>query len=161
MRPILLVVGLTALASGETRPIKKCSDIASVSLGSDVKIGSATLVAAKGETSEHCDIRGVIWPEDRFAVELPTEWNGRFNMVGNGGSGGVLSIAEMDIGLQRGFATATSDTGHDNNKEPGASFAERSPNNPNWTRKVDDFGFLAPHETAVLAKKVIQFVQQC
>jgi feruloyl esterase len=157
MRPIVLVIGLTTLGWGETRPIRKCSDIPSASLGSDVNIESATLIPVKGEMPEHCDVRGVIWPEDGFALVLPTEWNSRFNMVGNGGSAGVLRIAAMDTGLRSGFATAMTNAGHDDSKEPGASFAERSPRNPNWARKVDDFGFLAPHETAALAKKVIQF----
>ena len=157
MRTVLLVIGLAAFGWGETRPIKKCSDIQLASFGSDVKIESATLVAAKGKMPEHCDVRGVIWPENRFALELPTEWNSRFNMVGNGGSAGVLRMELMDNALGRGFATATTDTGHDDTKEPGASFAERSPKNTNWARKVDDFAFLAPHETAVVAKRTIQF----
>ena len=150
-----LLTAILLLSPALARPVMKCPDLATTSFGSDVKIQSATAIGSKGEAPEHCDVRGTIWPEDRFAIELPTEWNKRFNMVGNGGSAGVLSLGAMDVGLRRGFATATTDTGHDESKESGASFANRSPNNPNWSRKVDDFGFLAPHETAVLAKKII------
>ena len=41
-------------------------------------------------------------------------------------------------------------------KEPGASFAYPGPGNPNAARKVIDFGYLAVHETALLARKMIR-----
>ncbi len=70
-----------------------------ISFGSEVKIASATLVAATSATPEHCDVRGTIWPEAGFAVKLPTTWNNRFYMAGNGGTAGTISLAAMDTGL--------------------------------------------------------------
>ncbi len=137
-------------------PVKKCDDLSSMSFGADVKVESAKLVSGTAALPEHCDIRGVIWPEARFAVKLPTNWNNRFEMVGNGGWAGTISFAAMDTGVRDGYAITSTDTGHDAQKEPGASFAAPGANNPYASRKVIDFGYLAVHETALLAKKMVR-----
>jgi len=137
-------------------PVKKCDELAAISFGADVKIESAKLVAATRALPEHCDIRGVIWPEAGFAVKLPSTWNNRFEMVGNGGWAGSISLAAVDSAVRDGYAATSTDSGHDARKEPGASFASPSPNNPHSARKVIDFGYLAVHETALLAKKIIR-----
>src|SRR5258707_8864967 len=105
----LLLLAATVFAA----PVKKCDELASVSFGADVKIESAKLVAATTNLPEHCDVRGVIWPEARFAVKLPTNWNERFQMVGGGGWAGAISIAAMDAAVREGYASTSTDTGHD------------------------------------------------
>lgn len=123
---------------------------------SAVTIESSTMVAAAGNLPAHCDVRGVIAPEGRFAVKLPETWNQRFYMVGGGGFAGQLSLGPMNTGLEKGYATATTDTGHNAQKEPLGTFAERRPDNPNADRKKLDYAYLAVHNTAVLAKQFIQ-----
>jgi hypothetical protein len=135
---------------------ERCAQIASVSLGGEVKITSAQLAPASATAPEHCDVRGVILPEARFAVKLPTDWNNRFYMVGGGGFAGQLSLTQMNSGLQKGYATATTDTGHDAAKEPLGAFAERRSDNPNADRKKLDYAYLAVHNTAVVAKQLIK-----
>src|SRR5579871_3916847 len=137
-------------------PAMKCDELTGKQFGNDVKIDSAKLVAAATNLPEHCDVRGVIWPEAKFVVKLPTQWNNRFEMVGNGGWAGTISFAAVDAAVRLGYASTSTDTGHDEAKEPGASFAYPGPNNPHALRKVIDHGFLATHETAVLAKKIIK-----
>jgi feruloyl esterase len=137
-------------------PAMKCDEIAGKSFGADVKIQSATLVAAKANLPEHCDVRGSIAPEAGFAIKLPTVWNDRFEMVGNGGTAGTISLGAVDGAVRKGFASASTDTGHDAAKEPLATFAYVTPENPNGRRKMIDFAYLSVHETAVLAKQVIQ-----
>ncbi len=132
-----------------------CSALTSKSFGAEVKIESAALVPATSSAPEHCEVRGVIAPEAKFAVRLPANWNSRFYMVGGGGFAGTLSLGPMNAGLQKGYATATTDTGHDAAKEPLGTFAERRPNNPNADRKKLDYAYLAVHNTAVLAKQII------
>ena len=46
---------------------------------------------------------------------LPTEnWNGKFMAVGNGGFGGsIQGFGDMQTALRLGYATAGTDTGHD------------------------------------------------
>ncbi len=137
-------------------PTMTCDAMAAKSFGGEVKIHSATLVAAKGNLPEHCDVRGVIAPEAGFAIKLPTVWNDRFQMVGNGGTAGTISMSAVDGAVRKGFASASTDTGHDAAKEPLATFAYVTPENPNGHRKAIDFGYLSVHETAVLAKQMIQ-----
>ncbi len=52
--------------------------------------------------------------EIRIEVWIPParEWNGRFQGVGNGGYQGSISYAAMAAALRRGYATASTDTGH-------------------------------------------------
>ena len=149
----LCACGVTLFAAG---PAMQCDALAANAFGKDVKIDSATPVAAKDMLPEHCDVRGVIWPEARFVIKLPADWNDRFQMVGNGGTAGLLSMGAVDAALRKGFAAASTDTGHDAAKEPLATFAYVTPENPNGRRKLLDFAYLAVHETAVLAKQVIR-----
>jgi len=146
---ILLSAGLSA--SG-----RNCDQLASAPLGADVKIESAKLVAASGNLPEHCDVRGTIWPEARFALKMPTAWNNRFEMAGNGGWAGTISLPAVDSAMRQGYAAVSTDTGHDARKEPDASFAYASPANPHAARKLVDYGYLAVHETARLSKEIIR-----
>jgi hypothetical protein len=146
---LILFVSLSPALAFSGR-IVKCGDLAAASFGSEVTIEFARM------TPEYCDVRGTIWPEAKFAVRLPTAWNNRFYMVGNGGTAGTVSFSAMDTGVRKGYATASTDTGHDAAKEPLATFGRVAPDNPNAERKVIDFGYEAVHETAVLAKKIIK-----
>lgn len=137
-------------------PAMNCEQLATVPFGTDVTIDSAHMVPAEGGMPEHCDVRGVIWPEAHFAIKLPTAWNERFQMAGNGGWAGTISMAAVDTAVRSGYAAASTDTGHDARKEPGATFALKSDKNPWAARKVIDHGYLSVHETAVLAKKMIR-----
>jgi feruloyl esterase len=77
-----------------------------------VRIASATLVSAKGNLPEYGDVRSAIRPEAGFAIKLPTEWNDRFQMLGNGGAAGTISLGAADNAVRKGFAACSTDTGH-------------------------------------------------
>lgn len=149
---LLCLLPATALAAAPAIP---CQALASKTFGDDVKIASASLIKSTEKLPEHCDVRGVIWPENQFAIKLPTAWNDRFEMVGNGGTAGTISLSAVDTAIRRGFASSSTDTGHDAAKEPLATFAYVTPENPNGKRKLIDFAYLSAHETAVLSKKII------
>jgi len=142
--------------AAQAAPVIDCSALAVKSFGADVKIESAKAVATVANLPAHCEVRGVIWPEARFVVKLPTAWNERFQMVGNGGWAGTITTAAVDAAVRGGYASTSTDTGHDAQKEPGATFAVKSDTNPNAARKVIDHGYLSIHETALLAKKMIR-----
>ena len=73
MKFVLAVLfATTAFAAGHAI---KCEALAAQSFGDEIKIASAKLIPATDKLPEHCDVRGVIWPEAQFAIELPTEWN--------------------------------------------------------------------------------------
>ncbi|NRF70619.1 tannase/feruloyl esterase family alpha/beta hydrolase [Aquincola sp. S2] len=115
---------------------------------------SAQLIAATAKAPEHCRIRGTLAAEVGFELNLPTQWNGRLWMYGNGGFAGEDNDApkeaeSRETGLSKGFATARTDTGHLSAKEPLATFAYYRPD------KLIDHAYRAVHETVVLAKQVI------
>lgn len=153
MKPFLLLLAAAGLFAGT--PAIPCESLPSKSFGKDVKIDSAVVVPASDKLPAHCEVRGVIWPEARFALKLPAIWNDRFQMVGNGGTAGIISVAAVDTALRKGFAAVSTDTGHDAAKEPLATFAHVTPANPNGARKFIDFAYLSVHETALVAKQIV------
>jgi feruloyl esterase len=85
--------------------------------------------------------------EIKVEVWLPASgWNGKFQAVGNGGWAGTIAYAPMGAALTRGYATASTDTGH---STPGASFSVGHP------EKLIDYAHRSLHEMAVAAKAVV------
>jgi feruloyl esterase len=98
-----------------------------------------------------CRIAGVIEREIRFEIWLPPEWNGRFLGVGNAGLTGGINYPAMSRGLDRGFAAASTDTGH----ETPTGFFDSSwvPGHPD---RVENFGHRAHHLLADRAKRIVR-----
>jgi feruloyl esterase len=141
----------TALADNpRLAPKLACAALVSQT-GYDFSIASATLTSAvAGDAPEYCRVIGLIQPEIRFEVDLPSAWNGRVYLFGNGGYAGEAldnngRQATAKRALARGFVAAQSNTGHDGTAEPLAAFAT-SP------QKVIDYAFRAVHVTAMTAK---------
>jgi feruloyl esterase len=144
-------------AAAAAAPIA-CIDLPALYHAPDVVITSATLVpevtSGGAAAPEHCDVRGTIRGNIKFAVFLPTAWNQRFQMVGNGGKAGSISIGDMRTQLRLGYASASTDTGHDNaiQAEGGARFG----NDALFGKEREiDFGWRAVHVTAVTAKDIV------
>ena len=74
-------------------------------------------------------------------------WNGNFEANGNGGWPGSITPNTLASGMQRGYATAMTDTGHEGGS---ASFAMGHP------EKVIDFGYRSTHEMATTGKALIK-----
>ncbi len=68
-------------------------------------------VAAAEALPAHCRVRGVVNRAIRFEVTLPADWNGRLMFSTVGGSAGF--IGDTTSLLARGFAMASTDTGHE------------------------------------------------
>ncbi len=122
--------------------------------GYEFSVITADLIAAAGEVPEHCRVSGQILPQVRFDLDLPTVWNRRLYMFGNGGFAGEQldtppRLATRAAALKRGFAVACTNTGHDGVTEPLASFAMDR-------QKLLDYAFRALHVTAVTAKQLAQ-----
>jgi feruloyl esterase len=99
-----------------------------------------------------CRVAAVLTPSADSHVEMevwmPAEsWNGKFQMVGNGGWAGIISYPAMASALLEGYATASTDTGH---KGANALFAIGHP------EKLLDFAYRAVHETAVQSKAIVK-----
>ena len=84
------------------------------------------------------------------AVFLPTEnWNGKLQVVGNGGWAGSISYPQMAVALREGYATASNDTGHRANDGGGGGMFALG-----HAEKITDFAYRAMHETVVTAKMI-------
>lgn len=147
-QPAVQYTALTARAQAD------CSSLVSLT-GYDYSIISATLVATAEGVPEYCRVSGVIPPEILFEVNLPTAWNRRLYMHGNGGYAGTPPDAPARIrvknrALAHGFATTYTNTGHDRETEPLGTFAY------NNVQKEIDYSFRAVHLTVVSAKEIVR-----
>jgi feruloyl esterase len=96
-------------------------------------------VAATLKPTRDSDIRIEVW--------MPSaEWNGKLLAVGNGAFNGAIAYRAMAAAVARGYASASTDTGHTG---AGASFALGHP------EKVIDFGWRAVHEMTAASKRII------
>jgi len=116
-------------------------------------LGGLQFVAAK-DLPEFCRVVAIAKPskdsEIKFEVWMPSRsnWNGRFMGIGNEGFSGAVEYPLMGAALARGYATASTDTGHEG--ELGdASFALGHP------EKAIDFGYRAVHEMTVKTKLIV------
>jgi feruloyl esterase len=172
---ILLAVSCSA-ATAVAQRAPSCADVASFRI-EDVEITKTEPVAAGamipvpyegtiGPLPAHCRVDGVIHRRKGiegeefgigFALALPTPdaWNGDFMMQGGGGGNGVVSyplgssFSGEKPALVRGFAVASTDTGH--KSKAGAfdfSFMRDQ-------QAYLDFAFEANAEVAKVAKQVI------
>ena len=83
-------------------------------------------------------------------IWLPlTGWNGKYLQVGNGGWSGAVVAPALAYAVQRGYATAGTDDGHSGSMSGGAQWAVGRP------EKLIDFSYRAVHETALLARQVV------
>ncbi len=84
----------------------------------------------------------------KIEIWLPEQkWNGKLRANGNGGWTGSIAPATLAAGVERGYASAMTDTGHAGGS---GSFALGHP------EKLVDFGYRSTHEMTVAAKAIIR-----
>jgi feruloyl esterase len=128
--PHATVMQVEAVAAGGFKPAERPNDYRS--------LPAFCRVAMTLAPSADSDINVELW--------IPTNWNGKFQAVGNGAFNGSIGYPAMANALARGYATSSTDTGHTGG---GASWALGHP------EKVVDFGWRAVHEMTLASKKVI------
>jgi Tannase and feruloyl esterase len=156
-------------SAGPVTPTAPCGSLLKL------KLPHTTITVAKSETGESYrpptwDVKGPPRPSTndlppfcRVAADIkPTPdsnikievwmpvagWNGKFEGVGNGGWSGQIWYPYMGLALRKGYATASTDTGHQGTGED-ANFAMGHP------EKVVDFGYRAVHEMTIKARAII------
>jgi feruloyl esterase len=95
-----------------------------------------------------CRLRGQATPSPRsrihFEAWLPmTDWNGRIEMIGNGGYSSAINANQLAALIKQGTAAVATDTGHD-----GAELDFGYDNDD----AIADWGHRAVHESIVSAK---------
>ena len=162
----LLPMVFVPATRAQTDPAVACAALA------DQRLPNTTITAAQAITSgsftppgatnaitnlpPFCRVAGVIAPTSesqiRFEVWLPLEkWNGKFAGVGNGGWAGNISFGALADQIRRGYASASTNTGHE--AAPGVNAARFAFEHP---EQLIDFAYRAHHETAVKAKALAQ-----
>ena len=165
LRGIILLAGLLAAApmDAATAKVASCDSLASAVLP-NATITSTQSVLAGGFTMPgrgggaaldlpaFCRVAITIEPTSdsdiKLEVWLPTaSWNGKLLAVGNGGWAGSIRYADMVQPLKRGYATASTDTGHAGG---GARFAM------GHREKLIDYAYRSEHEMTLKAKAIIE-----
>ena len=163
--PVLLAaVVATVLLPATLAAAASCESLAALAL-QDTTIVSATSVPAGPFTPPafavnapaqfrppnlpaFCRVVGRVTPAVKFEVWMPASgWNGKFEGVGGGGFAGVISYGAMVTALNRAYATASTDTGHDS---AGGQWALGHP------ELITDYAYRAIHETTVKAKAIVE-----
>ncbi len=124
-------------AAAQTSPAVACSGLAAqrlpnttISVAQAVTSGSFTPSGRRNAFTNlppFCRVAGVIEPTSEshilFEVWLPLEdWNGKFAGVGNGGWAGFISFGDLGDQLRRGYASASTNTGHEGDPGHGLTF---------------------------------------
>ena len=109
----------TTAATGHLAAVIACSSLAQKDFSTipdaSTKIRSVTTVVATATSLEACKIDGVISPQAKFELQLPTkQWNGNYFEGGCGGYCGRLSEpSECVAAFNTGDAVGYSDLGHE------------------------------------------------
>ena len=158
--PALLFISLLLISTSASA--QTCEKLADLKLP-NTTITSAESVAAGAFTQRSvpsapfkelpafCRVTGVIKPtadsDIKFEVWMPASgWNGKFQGIGNGGFAGSITYAGLAGAVSRGYATASTDTGH---ATTDASWALGHP------EKIVDYGYRAVHEMTEKAKAIV------
>ncbi len=166
MLAVAFVVAFVTRAAAQTAPAVACERLAEQRL-SNTTISAAQAVTGgsftpPGSTNAmtnlppFCRVAGVIAPTAEsqivFEVWLPLQnWNGKFAGVGNGGWAGSVSFGPLGEQLRRGYATASTNTGHEG--APGMNAARFAFEKP---EQLIDFAYRSHHEMAIQAKALTQ-----
>ncbi len=142
-----------------------CANLAALTIPS-VTIRSSTAIPAgeftpPGSRQEmtlpaFCRVEATARPttdsEIRFEVWLPPaeSWNGKFQGVGNGGYMGSISYPAMATALRKGYATASTDTGHIGDD---MRFGQGHP------EKIVDYAYRAVHVMTETSKLIVRDAQ--
>ena len=169
------IVGLVGLATvpfafqasgAQEAPAGGCERLTALSFEGNTRVATSTLVSggtlnvASGQTladlPPFCRVVGVSKPTSdsniNFEVWLPVTWNGKFVSSGEGGFAGTLNYTRagldggVDEWIRRGYATASTDTGHRSTE-------------PDWAighpERVVDYAHRSKHLVTVAAKGLI------
>jgi feruloyl esterase len=128
---------------------------ATITAAEAVAAGAFSQPGGRGGTSfanlpAFCRVAATLTPttdsDIKMEVWMPAaSWNGKFLMVGNGGWNGNIDRNAIAAAMRRGYAAASTDTGHEGGGGPWMASQE----------KLIDFGYRAVHETTAKAKALV------
>jgi feruloyl esterase len=145
---LAFLFGQTAMVGARAAAAQSCESLASLALP-NTTISAARSVAA-ADLPASCQVAATLTPSSdsniKIEVWLPASgWNGKFEAVGNGGWNGTIDRNALAAALRRGYAAASTDTGHEGGGGPWMQHPE----------KLIDFGYRAIHEMTVTGKAIV------
>ena len=154
---VLAALAFSAPAAAQSAAPEDCTALARTAI-EDGFVTTARVIAAADDMPAYCEVRATALPAISIEVRLPMEgWNGKLYQAGCGGFCGDLGRADrsggfvnaMGPGLKKGYATATSDSGHHGLSVLDGAWAYH---NPHAER---DWGWRSIGETNRVAKAMI------
>jgi pimeloyl-ACP methyl ester carboxylesterase len=166
---LALATGLVAACGGsnDAQVTLSCSELTASKLNiANLQVASAVEVAASGALPAHCMVSGSLNARTgidgkpyaigfELRTPLPAAWNGKFFFQGGGGTNGFIVPATGNLlnaptgtALERGYAVASTDGGHDTGQSDvlfGIDPQARS-----------DYGYNAVGQVTSAAKKIIE-----
>jgi len=153
---VTLLSARTAVAASCDALAKTSFPNATITLAQSVAAGAFTAPAGRGggnpfaDLPAFCRVAATLKPsadsDIKIEVWMPSNgWNGKFQAVGNGGWNGNIDQNALATALRRGYAAASTDTGHEGGAGPWMQSKE----------KVIDYGYRAVHEMTATAKSMI------
>src|SRR5215831_5484547 len=160
--PVLAAAVAPAAAGNGTA----CANLAaltipSVTIRSAANVGAGPFTAPGGRGGQgqemqlpaFCRVEATARPtsdsEIKFEVWIPPvdAWNGKFQGVGNGGYQGSITYTAMATALRKGYATASTDTGHTGDD---MKFGQEHP------EKIIDYAHRAIHVMTETSKLIVR-----
>lgn len=98
----------------------------------------------------YCDVTGYVAPQNKFELKLPlrADWNHKFYFYACGGFCGAIVRDAANFGLERGYASATGNGGHDSALGFDGIWAANAP------ELQEDFGWRSNHVVTLIAKVI-------
>jgi feruloyl esterase len=162
MKPVrdrlFLILAGAALAALPAAAQQSCESLTKLALPNVTVRSSESVPAGKfippgegviADVPAFCRVTGIIQPEVKFEIWMPEKWNNKLLAVGNGGLAGSINFRQMMEPLQRGYATSSTDTGHES-RNNDASWAQ------GHMQRVIDFAHRSIHVMAQADKAIIQ-----
>jgi Tannase and feruloyl esterase len=102
------------------------------------------------EIRQYCDVTGYVAPQNKFELKLPLtrDWNGNFFFSACGGFCGAVLSDNCDLGLMRGYASATGNGGHESARGFDGIWAANAP------ELQEDFGWRSNHVVTLITKAI-------
>ena len=159
-RAMLLSVASIVIPSAANAATASCESLAAralpntkIDMAKSVPAGSLTVPGNNGRSTTYdrlpafCRVALTVRPSSdsdiKIEVWLPMNWNGKFQAVGNGGWSGSISYGALATALRSGYATASTDAGHQGDT---GDFAFGHP------EKLIDYSWRSFHEMTLKGK---------
>ena len=160
----LSATGFAAAQTGSRKPAITCEQLGSIKIKDAGSITAQSAAAgtftppgsaALNNLPAFCRVSLVIKPQINIEVWLPMSWNERFQAVGGGGYAGAISWAALATAIRGGYATASTDTGHNAATQPGGSFALNADGTVN-SQLIEDFAFRSLEQLTIQSQELIR-----